>query len=891
MCSSRYFGERQVIERTRQMKPAPIPADEAERLATLKRYAILNTNRECAFDKITTLTSEIFDVPIALVSMIDADRQWFKSTHGIDIQETPRDLAFCAYTILEDSVSCIRDATLDPRYAEHPSVTGEIGLRFYCGAPLIADDGHRLGTICILDTRPRPEFSEKQCQHMASLASIVVEQLEMRSVTGDVQAEIEGRLQAQHKVAETESQIRALIQHVPTGIALLDMHGNYVASSDSWRAFMAAINTESGTSSISDVLSLRPAWRKAFNDAMVGKTTRNAEDPVQMHDGTIEYLRWETGPWKSEDGEMLGVIASSMLVTRQVEARKAMERQTEMLNAVLENVKDGVIACDAEGDLTIFNRSSRKIHGLDESSPVPRKCNEINEVFEADGVTPVPHNRFPMYEAMSGEWVIDREMAIAPKSLPRRHIIAQAAPLMASDNTLIGAVTSMADITSAKLAERQLRASEAHATHIAYHDTLTGLPSRAHFNRMVEDVDNRLHGRTMAAFFLDLNQFKAVNDLSGHKIGDELLKRTARLLKWIIGDNAFVGRLGGDEFIAFKPVADKEEALQLGRRLAHEISQPFISNGHTVASGVSVGIAMHPDHGDTHEELMRRADVAMYKSKAAGNCEPVMFDPVFELETVMRHTLKHELSNAIENEEMKVYLQPIVDAQTQKIIGAEALARWCHPTRGVIEPNEFIPIAEESGFIVELGDWVLRTAVMAIKPWSELFLSVNLSPVQFKDSILIERVFAALDDTDFDPKRLELEVTEGLLIYDTNAARKVIDTFKSRGIHIVLDDFGTGYSSLAYIQNFPFDKIKIDRSFVADIDRNPQSAAVVQCVVYLATTLGMIVTAEGIETDTHEALLKSIGCHTMQGFKYGRPVPVSEFAMSAFENQPISKAG
>jgi len=257
----------------------------------------------------------------------------------------------------------------------------------------------------------------------------------------------------------------------------------------------------------------------------------------------------------------------------------------------------------------------------------------------------------------------------------------------------------------------------------------------------------------------------------------------------------------------------------------------------------------------------------------------------------MRHTLKHELSNAIENEEMKVYLQPIVDAQTQEIIGAEALARWCHPTRGVIEPNEFIPIAEESGFIVELGDWVLRTAMMAIKPWSELFLSVNLSPVQFKDSILVERVFAALDETDFDPKRLELEVTEGLLIYDTNAARKVIDTFKSRGIHIVLDDFGTGYSSLAYIQNFPFDKIKIDRSFVADIDRNPQSAAVVQCVVNLATTLGMIVTAEGIETDTHEALLKSIGCHTMQGFKYGRPVPVSEFAMSAFENQPISKAG
>lgn len=873
------------------MIPAPIPTNEAERLATLRRFAILDSERESAFDRITALASDLFDVPIALISLMDTDRLWFKSTCGLGMPELPRDLAFCAYTILEDGVFCIPDTKLDDRFAKSPLVSGEGAIRFYCGAPLIAENGHRLGSLCVADSRPRPDFSDKQRQRMADLAAIVVDQMEMRSVSGNVLTEIENRQKAQEKAAATESQIRALIQHVPTGIALMDSKGNYVASSDSWRTFMAAMDSSTDKPCISDIMSGRPAWRKAFADALAGKTTRNAEDPVQLADGQIEYLRWETGPWKSEDNEIQGVIASSMLVTKQVEARKAMERQTEMLNAVLENVKDGVVACDAEGHLTIFNRSSRDMHGIDQQSPLPRTCNEIHGVFDADGVTPLSMDRMPLLEAMLGRSVVDREIMISPEGLPKRHVIAQAAPLFASDNTLIGAVTSMADITGARLAELKLRASEALATHIAYHDTLTGLPSRAHFNSMVENAKDNLHGQTTAAFFLDLNQFKAVNDLSGHKIGDELLKRTAVLLKKIIGENAFVSRIGGDEFIAFKPIRDRDEALQLGRQMAHEIGQPLISGNHTVVSGVSVGIAMHPEHGDTHEELMRRADLAMYKSKAAGNCIPVMFDPVFELETIMRRTTKLELANAIENKELEVYLQPIVDAQTQDVIGAEALARWNHPSRGLILPSEFIPIAEESGFIVELGEWILRSAMATMAPLNDLFLSVNLSPVQFRDPMLVERVTAALEDTGFDPTRLELEVTEGLLIYDTNVARSAIDIFKSMGIQIVLDDFGTGYSSLSYIQNFPFDKVKIDRSFVADIDSNPQSAAVVQCVVNLASSLGIVVTAEGIETEMHETLLKFIGCNTLQGFKYGRPLPVSEFCVTPFGSERTALAG
>lgn len=861
------------------MIPAPIPENEAERLATLRRFAILDSKKESAFDRITNLASELFDAPIALISLIDSDRQWFKASCGLEAPELPRDLAFCAYTILEDGVLCVPDTTQDKRFKDNPFVTCEVPIKFYCGAPLVAQNGHRLGSLCIVDTKTRHDFGKKQQQRLADLAAIVVDQMDMRSVTGSVLEEIECRQEAQNKAAATESQIRALIQHVPNGIALMDMNGKYLACSDTWRDFMALLDTNAASDGIGGLSSSHPVWYKAYNDALAGKTTRVVEDPVRLANGEVEYLRWEARPWKSQQGKIQGVVASSMQVTKQVAARKTMARQAEMLNAVLENIKDGVVACDAEGSLTLFNQSGRSIHGIDQTCPLGGDYVELTNLFEADGITPLSDDRNPLFEAMKGGSVVDREMVIAPDGLPKRHVIAQAAPLRTPDDKLIGAVASMTDVTSAKLAERQLRASEANANYIAFHDTLTGLPNRAHFGRMVENTKNSLQGQTTAAFFLDLNQFKAVNDLCGHKVGDDLLKRTAKLLKRIVGKDAFVSRLGGDEFIIFKPVVDREAALQLGNEMAHAIGQPLVIGGYSVVSGVSVGIAMHPAHGDTHEELMRRADLAMYKSKASGKNEPVMFDPVFELETVKRRVMKQELSKAIENKELEVYLQPIVDAQTQEVIGAEALARWNHPSRGLILPNEFIPIAEESGFIVELGDWVLRSALKAIAPWSELFLSVNLSPVQFKDPRLAERVFDALEATRFDPRRLELEVTEGLLIYDTKVARRAIDAFKSKGIQIALDDFGTGYSSLGYIQNFPFDKVKIDRSFVADIDTNPQSAAVVQCVVNLASSLGMVVTAEGIETERHELLLKFIGCNTLQGFKYGRPLPVAEFGL------------
>ncbi|MEQ8402711.1 MAG: EAL domain-containing protein [Roseitalea porphyridii] len=855
------------------MKLAPMPTDEADRVATLRRYAILDTGRESAFDRITDFAARQFDVPIALVSLVDENRQWFKASCGLGESQTPRDLAFCAWTILGDGVHYVPDATKDERFADNPLVTGDLGIRFYCGAPLIAANGHRLGSLCLIDQKPRPDFSEEDQRKLADLAAIVVDQMEMRIASGNVLGEIRSRQEAESEAAATKRQMRALIENTPASIALIDREGRFLASSRSWRAYAEEMEGELAAGA--------EKLDAAVAAALRGESLHKHEDRICTPSGKSRWFTWESRPWLNENGIVEGAIVWHAEITSQVEARMATEQQAETLRAVLENVSDGIVACDADGRLTIFNRKTRELHGIDRTDIAPEQCAEYYSLYEADGKTPLSVERIPLFAALYSGRARNQEIVIAPENLPARTIITHATPLFGKDGEKLGAVASMTDVTDARIAERQLRASEAQANHIAFHDSLTGLPNRAHFMRMAEEKGDCLKDAMTAAIFLDLNQFKAVNDTLGHKVGDDLLRRTAATLRALAGEDAFVTRLGGDEFVLFKSIDSHSEAIELGKRITDEIGKPVMINGQTVSTGAAVGIALGPDHGTDHEELLRRADLAMYKAKQTGEGGPVLFDPVHELEAVSRRALEMDLQTSIERGEFEVYFQPIVDGRTQTMRGVEALARWHHPERGLVSPAEFIPVAEESGFIVQLGEWVLREAMHTLKGQPDLFVSVNLSPVQFRDAMLVERVFRAIDETGFDPTRLELEITEGLLIYDARVARRTIELFKARGIRIALDDFGTGYSSLGYIQSFPFDKIKIDRSFIADIETNAQSAAVVQCVVNLASSLGMVVTAEGIETSSHEMLLKFIGCDTLQGYRYGKPVPFGELEQGA----------
>jgi diguanylate cyclase (GGDEF)-like protein len=847
------------------MIPAPMPKNEAERIATLQRYAILDTEPERAFDRITSIAVKLFNVPIALVSLVDADRQWFKSSCGLGKTQTPRDLAFCSYTILSDDVLCVPDATRDKRFAKNPLVTGELGIRFYCGAPLVSPNGQRLGSLCVIDQKPRHNFSEEQQALLTDLASLVVEQMEMRVATGNVLTEIESRQEAEKRAAATELQMFALIENAPVPIALFGRDRSLLSGSEVWRTTMkeGALSEKETTKRL----------RNAFDRALEGLSTRVHEDRIPDQENRNRCFQWETRPWFNENKTVEGVIVCLSDITEQVEARHSLERQSELLNAVLENVNDGIVACDSRGTLTTFNRKAREMHGTDLRELPTDQCAEAYNLYEADGKTLMSPDRVPLFAALKDGGVSDEEMVIAPRGLPKRQIVAQAVPLHSEDGRLLGAVASLSDVTEARAAERKLRESEVQAKHVAFHDSLTGLPNRARFSQFVHETDFATHAARTAVLYIDLAHFKAINDTFGHKCGDDVLVSLAKILTDRGGEEAFVARIGGDEFVLIAPVENENCALELAQEIISDVSKPKVIDGKTIATRASIGIAFGPDHGDQYDELTRRADLAMYKAKRSGSYFPVIFEPVLELEAIKRRAMESDLDRSIDRNEMEVYFQPIVDARTRHTRGVEALVRWHHPEKGLVSPADFVPVAEESGFILNLGEWVLRTAMEKMSAFPNLFLSVNLSPVQFRDGLLVDRIKAAIEETNFDPRRLELEITEGLLINDADVARRALGAFGKLGIRIALDDFGTGYSSLSYVQSFPFDKVKIDKSFVADIETNSQSAAVVQCVVSLASTLGMVVTAEGIESDSHEMLLNFIGCDTLQGYRYSKPLP------------------
>jgi diguanylate cyclase (GGDEF)-like protein len=382
---------------------------------------------------------------------------------------------------------------------------------------------------------------------------------------------------------------------------------------------------------------------------------------------------------------------------------------------------------------------------------------------------------------------------------------------------------------------------------------------------------------------LDLDRFKSVNDSLGHPIGDGLLKAVAQRLKASLRDTDFVARIGGDEFAILQTFDgdQRDAAVALSNRILDVFSATYEVGGHQVVTGTSIGIALAPEHGTDVDQLMKGADLALYRAKSRGRNQFCIFEPDMETEAHSRHALEIDLRNALKHAEFEVHYQPVFDTVMETPCGAEALLRWRQPQKGLVSPAEFIPLAEETGLIVPLGDWVLRTACIEATTWpAHMKVAVNVSPVQFRKGDLVDTVARALVDSDLPPERLELEITESVLLHNNEENLAILSALKSLGVSIVLDDFGTGYSSLSYLTMFPFDKIKIDRSFVTELSERPDCAAIVCAIINLARILNMVTTAEGIESREQLLLLRAAGCSFAQGFLLGRPVRGAELAFN-----------
>lgn len=438
----------------------------------------------------------------------------------------------------------------------------------------------------------------------------------------------------------------------------------------------------------------------------------------------------------------------------------------------------------------------------------------------------------------------------------------------------------ISDVSAEKQAEERVR-------HMAHYDGLTGLPNRLMFNNaLARLVADGTVAKRAVLLLIDVDNFKSVNDSLGHPVGDVFLKAvSSRLIECVArsglgGEGQIVARLGGDEFAILMAGEDAaDHSIRLATQMVERMSEPFVVEDHQILSGISIGLAISPFDGETAESLMRNADLALYCAKDGGRSRWERFEAGLDIAVRERHLMEKDLRAALARNEMRLFFQPLVDVASGKQAGFEALLRWDNAERGMVMPDDFIPLAEETGLIVPLGEWVIRSAMAEAATWHEpLTVAVNVSPVQMRSPNLLPTIINALAETGLDPERFEVEITEGVLLNDSEANMALLHRMRSLGIRVALDDFGTGYSSLNYLRTFPFDKIKIDRSFVNDLESREDSRAIVSAVIGLAHSLGMVTLAEGVEHDGQLAQLREDGCSMVQGWLFGKAMPAEHYS-------------
>jgi diguanylate cyclase (GGDEF)-like protein len=561
----------------------------------------------------------------------------------------------------------------------------------------------------------------------------------------------------------------------------------------------------------------------------------------------------------------------SARLKKQYELGKAQEETLRIRNlqfdTAINNMSQGLCLFDAAQRLIVCNARYIEMYDL------PR-----HRVGPGTTLAEIVDMRFAAgsYPAMSREDYLHWRTKVAVSAEPTDSIVelhnGRTFKIRHRPMPDFGWVATHEDIT-------EQRRSEVKIEYMAHHDALTDLANRVLLDERLERALVQIaRGGMLAVHHLDLDQFKAVNDTFGHHTGDKLLKIVAERLRGLVRDSDTIARMGGDEFVIVQvPIADPADATSLAQRMINRMSEPYQIDGHQAVVGASVGIAVGPGDGRSPDKLLRNADLALYRAKGDGRGTFRFFETAMDLQMQARRIMEQDLRKALPAGEFELYYQPVVNLARNEISGCEALIRWNHPQQGMVAPATFIPLAEEIGFIVPIGEWVIRQACNTAARWpSDLHIAVNISAVQFRNPGLMQVIVGALAASGLDPTRLEIEITETVLLQNKEATLAVLHQLRALGIRIALDDFGTGYSSLTYLQCFPFDKIKIDRSFVKDITENSGSLNIVRAVAALASGMGMTATAEGVETAEQRDKIASEGCTEMQGYLFSRPLPVSE---------------
>ena len=673
-------------------------------------------------------------------------------------------------------------------------------------------------------------------------------------------------------VLDSQNDYKSLCVNAVEGIYRTTVDGRYLRANPALARIYGYDSAAELIENLTDIarqLYVDNGRRAAFTDTMARHdVVRNFEARVYRRDGSVIWITENARAVR----DPFGGIRYYEGTVEDITERKEQEEKIRLLATVFDSVADGILIVDPDLNVKAVNPAYTAITGRGGGEVVGRPL----AVFALGA-----HDR----AFVENIWITARNAGAWQSEVTSVRANGDAFAAMLSvtavrspSGVLEHFVLVLADISQRKSQEHQIR-------YQASFDRLTDLPNRWLVCERLEDaiVRAQRNNTKVAVAFIDLNRFKLVNDTLGHQAGDDLLKLVAKRLRSCTRVSDTIGRLGGDEFLIVAPdAADVSAGVRLADKVMYALSDPFVVRNNELFCRASIGLAFFPDDGESADQLLRNADMAMYNAKRTPERRFAFYDPSMREQHGRHLNLENDLRRAVGGDEFQLYYQPKIDMATRQVFGAEALIRWRHPTRGMVNPGEFIPLAEETGLIWDLGCWTIHEACRQISLWAQNGLaldnvSVNLSPRQFQDNRLVGFISDAIRDSGVDPTRVELELTESAMIGDIEKAVNVLTDLKKLGLRLSIDDFGTGYSSMAYLKRFPIDTLKIDRSFVRDIETSVTDPAIVGAIVTLAESLGFDIIAEGVETQQQALVLQEQRCRRVQGFLYSPPLPASAF--------------
>lgn len=600
-----------------------------------------------------------------------------------------------------------------------------------------------------------------------------------------------------------------------------------------------------------------------------GTAHRHYDIVLKSKSGEDVYTRFNATTIKEENGSVVSAFAFVTNITGLKLAEGALIEANERMEQLYRVIPSAIFTVDKGGIVSSFNKKAEEITGYTAEEIMGNKCT----TFALEPCT----NKCGLFSGNFKAPVQGKECTIKRKDGEIRTILKNADLLKDANGNILGGVESFEDITERKQTEKMLN-------YMAYYDSLTSLPNRMLLNDRLTLALSYAHRNKemLAVMFLDLDNFKTINDTLGHTVGDKLLQSVSRRLSDCLREGDTIARLGGDEFVLLLPqIKHEEDAAKVAKKVLESLKPPFSYEGQDLHVTTSIGISLYPHDGKDVQTLLKNADAALYRAKEEGKNNYQLYTPALNAKAFERLSLENSMRKALERGEFILYYQSQIDLESCETMGMEALIRWQHPELGLIQPTDFIPIAEETGLIVPIGEWALKNACKQGKEWQDrgyesLRISVNLSAIQFMQQDIVDMVERALSETGFNPENLELEITESVLMHDPETTTETLLKVKETGVKVSIDDFGTGYSSLSYLKQFPIDRLKIDRMFIHALTENSNDAAIAKAIIAMAHNLGLKVVAEGVEETIQLEILRSLKCDEVQGYLFSIPLPVEE---------------